>query len=190
MKPFNLSEYLENPTRKVCTRDGKPVRIVCTDSPNPKCPIYGFVEGDTGITSWRSDGSFSNLMDSYDLFFADQEEELTEFEKMLRYVLECYSGHEFESESEIETLKLNAKSLLELARKQLNQEMIEALRTEYEKGKADALKDLPKWKKATEHKDLEKHIAILEENKVLLSNYLEEGDYYIELDDLKTLSKE
>jgi hypothetical protein len=51
-------------------------------------------------------------------------------------------------------------------------------------------KDLPKWKKATERKDLEKHIAILEDGKVLLSNYLEEGDYYIELDNLKTLPKE
>ena len=51
-------------------------------------------------------------------------------------------------------------------------------------------KHLPKWKKATEKKDLEKHVAILEENKVLLSNYLEEGDYYIDLEDLKALPKE
>lgn len=60
----------------------------------------------------------------------------------------------------------------------------------YEQGKADALKDFLKWKEATEHKDLEKHIAILEDGKVLLSNYLEKGDYYIDLEDLKTLPKE
>ena len=31
MKPFNLEEYLKNPSRKVVTRDGRPVRIICTD---------------------------------------------------------------------------------------------------------------------------------------------------------------
>ena len=29
MKQFNLSEYLENPSRKIVTRNGRPVRIVC-----------------------------------------------------------------------------------------------------------------------------------------------------------------
>ena len=32
MKPFNLEEYLENPSRKVVMRNGTPVRIICTDS--------------------------------------------------------------------------------------------------------------------------------------------------------------
>ena len=32
MKPFNLSEYLENPSREIVTRDGRHVRIVCTDA--------------------------------------------------------------------------------------------------------------------------------------------------------------
>ena len=31
MKEFNLEEYLKNPERKVVTRDGRPVRIICTD---------------------------------------------------------------------------------------------------------------------------------------------------------------
>lgn len=31
MRPFNLKEYLANPSRKVITRGGKPVRIICTD---------------------------------------------------------------------------------------------------------------------------------------------------------------
>ena len=29
MKQFNLSEYLENPSREIVTRDGHPVRIIC-----------------------------------------------------------------------------------------------------------------------------------------------------------------
>ena len=31
MKAFNLKEYLENPERKVVTKDGRKVRIICTD---------------------------------------------------------------------------------------------------------------------------------------------------------------
>ena len=31
MRPFNLNEYLKNPSQKVVTRDGRSVRIVCTD---------------------------------------------------------------------------------------------------------------------------------------------------------------
>ena len=31
MKRFDLEEYKKNPSRKIVTRDGRPVRIVCTD---------------------------------------------------------------------------------------------------------------------------------------------------------------
>lgn len=31
MKKFNLKEYLANPDKEVITRDGNPVRIICTD---------------------------------------------------------------------------------------------------------------------------------------------------------------
>lgn len=32
MKPFTLKEYLDNPTRKVMTRNGYPVKIICTNA--------------------------------------------------------------------------------------------------------------------------------------------------------------
>ena len=35
MKKFDLQKYLSNPSRKVVTRDGKPVRILCTDAKGP-----------------------------------------------------------------------------------------------------------------------------------------------------------
>ena len=38
MKPFNLKEYLVNPLRKIVTRDGRPVRILCTDVKG-HCPV-------------------------------------------------------------------------------------------------------------------------------------------------------
>ena len=31
MKQFSIEEYLKNPDRKVVTRNGLPVRIICTD---------------------------------------------------------------------------------------------------------------------------------------------------------------
>ena len=31
MKQFNLEEYLTNPNKKIITRDGRSVRIICTD---------------------------------------------------------------------------------------------------------------------------------------------------------------
>ena len=50
MKPFNLKTYLENPSRKVITRDGRPVRIVSTNanlfSPGPdatKFPVVALI---------------------------------------------------------------------------------------------------------------------------------------------------
>ena len=32
MKQFSLEEFKKNPNRKVVTRDGRPVRIICTDA--------------------------------------------------------------------------------------------------------------------------------------------------------------
>ena len=32
MKQFNLEEYLKDPSREIITRDGRPVRIICTNA--------------------------------------------------------------------------------------------------------------------------------------------------------------
>lgn len=42
MKKFNLTEYLKNPSQKVVTRDGRAVRIICTDYKSDY-PIIGLV---------------------------------------------------------------------------------------------------------------------------------------------------
>ena len=34
MKQFNLEEYKKNPNRKVITRDGRSVRILCSNKPS------------------------------------------------------------------------------------------------------------------------------------------------------------
>ena len=43
MKEFNLNEYLKNPSQKVVTRDGRVVRIVCTDVKG-EYPILVYIE--------------------------------------------------------------------------------------------------------------------------------------------------
>ena len=43
MKPFNLEEYLANPTKKVVTRDGKDARIICIDRRDSYFPIVALV---------------------------------------------------------------------------------------------------------------------------------------------------
>ena len=52
MKQFNLEEYLKNPSKKIVTRDGSPVRIICTDRKDLDAPIvalvdYGTAEGES-----------------------------------------------------------------------------------------------------------------------------------------------
>ena len=45
MRSFNLKEYLKNPNRKVITRAGKDVRIVCIDKTLDDHPIVALLQG-------------------------------------------------------------------------------------------------------------------------------------------------
>ena len=78
MKPFNLKEYLKNPLRKVVTRDGRNVRIICTNAKG-NFPIIALVEthNNTEVALRLSeDGHFYNdAEDSRDLFFATEKQE-------------------------------------------------------------------------------------------------------------------
>lgn len=79
MKQFSLEEYLENPERKIVTRDGRNVRIICTDKRGTDFPIVALVEcEDKEETcyynkkgSWNSCGAVSKI----DLFFAPEKHE-------------------------------------------------------------------------------------------------------------------
>ena len=78
MKPFNLEEYLKNPSLKIVTREGKDARIICTDAKG-NFPIIALVEthNDTEVAIRLSeDGHFYNYAeDSSDLFFATEKQE-------------------------------------------------------------------------------------------------------------------
>ena len=79
MEQFNLEKYLENPSRKVVTRDGKSVRIICTDRRDLNFPIVALIEKDSGgevIYAHTKDGIYCNTCPTtYDLFFAPEKHE-------------------------------------------------------------------------------------------------------------------
>lgn len=76
MKPFNLEEYLKNPSRKVITRYGQNVKIHCTNFIGSQ-QIIGQVEGYAFSTSFSKDGRYANDRDdsNLDLFFAPEKHE-------------------------------------------------------------------------------------------------------------------
>ena len=78
MKPFNLEEYLANPSRKVVTRCGLAVtRFLCTDRKHTK-PIVACIEdGCTEVVCfYAKDGNVtSNMSTDFDLFFATNKHE-------------------------------------------------------------------------------------------------------------------
>ena len=77
MKQFNLEEYLNNPSKKVVTRDGRAVKIYCTDY-IAKCGLFviGKIEGNAYSYSFREDGRFLDHKETdNDLFFASEKHE-------------------------------------------------------------------------------------------------------------------
>ena len=81
MKPFNLEEYLANPSRKVVTRDGRKVtRFLCTDA-KTGFPIIALVEATPGSTNeclrtFKKDGRyFGEEFSDSDLFFTPEKHE-------------------------------------------------------------------------------------------------------------------
>lgn len=83
MKPFSLEEYLKNPNRKVVTRDGRPVRIVCTDrnggGNQPVVALYPSSKKMLGeiVSTFCANGEFTMGVESeYDLFFVPEKHEV------------------------------------------------------------------------------------------------------------------
>lgn len=57
MEQFSLSKYLKNPDRKLVTKDGRSVRIICTDKVG-RWPIVALISdnGEEIIGSYTTDG--------------------------------------------------------------------------------------------------------------------------------------
>ena len=75
MKQFNLEEYLKNPSKKVVTRDGRSVKIHCTNYIGAQ-KIIAQVEGNEYSSDFSNDGRFIvGDESSCDLFFAPEKHE-------------------------------------------------------------------------------------------------------------------
>ena len=79
MKEFNLDEYLKNPSQKVVTRDGRAVRIICTDAKNDEpiiALVYNNIREEENVYTYNRDGSFyGDNYDYLDLFFDTMKKE-------------------------------------------------------------------------------------------------------------------
>ena len=76
MKQFNLEEYLKNPSRKVVTRTGIPVRIHCTNFATCK-PVIAEISGRGYSQSFTKEGRYFGDTDDSgeELFFAPEKHE-------------------------------------------------------------------------------------------------------------------
>ena len=79
MKQFNLEEYLKDPNKKVVTRDGRNVRIVCTDRQGGDHPILILCSASDGIEScfscFPNGRRYVDIDSCVDLFFAPEKHE-------------------------------------------------------------------------------------------------------------------
>lgn len=78
MKPFNLGVYLSNPSISVVTREGRSVRIICTDAKG-KHPIIALIDGKDDsevVYSFNGDGRVTKgIQTQDDLFFLPEKHE-------------------------------------------------------------------------------------------------------------------
>lgn len=194
MEQFNLEEYLENPSRKVVTRDGREIEILKTDFRGYK-QIIGVIKNrdnkDDEVERWDGQGYFKSLFgeSKYDLFFVDEGEKLTEFEKAIyQYICSIVTacdGEVFGDKELKPIVKGIAKELLDLARKELEKEVGDKCWEAHLKGEEEALKSLPKWKKANVFVSNEFGLTTRNDDLIITHN-----GYQIKLSDLKSLPKE
>ena len=80
MKQFNLQEYLKNPNLKVVTRDGRSVRIVCTNRLDENYPVLALVNNEDSeqchsYTTFGKLYAYPNRDCELDLLFAPEKKE-------------------------------------------------------------------------------------------------------------------
>ena len=110
MKEFSLKEYLQKPSRHVVTRDGKNVRIICTDFGHPNYPVVGEIKGNRWPCSFTRNGLLIKDGGEHpsDLFFAPEKHE--GWVNIIRNEVynEAYCGKVYASKEEAESKANNA----------------------------------------------------------------------------------
>ena len=78
MKQFSLEEFKKNPNRKIVTKDGRPVRIICTDAKG-KYPVIGLALNKEEVEvpeNYTENGYYlTNDRCDDDIFFAPEKKE-------------------------------------------------------------------------------------------------------------------
>ena len=75
MEQFSLEKYLEDPNRKVVTRDGRSVRIICTNRLDENYPVIALVNDEYTEKCYSYSESGKDIVNTdceLDLFFAPE----------------------------------------------------------------------------------------------------------------------
>lgn len=85
MRPFNLEEYLKDPSQKLITQNGRSVRILCTDKEGNDYPIAALVKDTCGefYLSYNTSGNRGPEPDKYSLYFKDLPDNFKPFDRVL-----------------------------------------------------------------------------------------------------------
>ena len=78
MEQFSLEKYLKNPSRKVVTRDGRSVRIICTDRLDENYPVIALVNDEYTEKCYSYSEFGKDIVNTdceLDLFFAPEKKE-------------------------------------------------------------------------------------------------------------------
>ncbi len=97
MEQFNLESYLANPNQRVVTRDGREVRILCTDIKNRNYSIAYIWKSNNGVefvgTCAKNGRNYSEDVNDYelDLFFVPITERVKTLEDAVKILGEDHS---------------------------------------------------------------------------------------------------
>ena len=113
MKEFNLNEYLKDPSQRVITRDGRDVRIVCTDMKSIYkivALVYDKKEDTESLLIYKENGKYYFEKSINDLFFAPDKKE--GWINIFRCKTDLYIGDVFETKEEAEKMGKLSKNYI------------------------------------------------------------------------------
>lgn len=214
--PFDIKfrPQIESGEYKVITAKEQPVRIICWDRSTTYWKIIALVLAPDGKTEnpftydvegKESDGCLHDH--ELDLFLITPEPELSEFEVKLWEIMKAEGSpvgpREKFTNDDKRAFHEYSTQLISLARNEIvksgyaiieGEHYLEEGRKNYERGKAEALKDLPKWVKVDEGVLLDKSSKyLLYSNGVYYyccGSTITRDGYMLLVDDLEKLSKE
>lgn len=113
MKEFNLNEYLKDPSQKVITRDGRNVRIICTNMKS-EYPLIALAinkdDNKESLLNYKENGKYFYAVSENDLFFAPDKKE--GWINIFRYKTDLYIGDVFETKEEAEKMGKLSKNYI------------------------------------------------------------------------------